>query len=142
MTLNTDDARPVIALTMGDPAGISPELTAKLIAMEDVRDAAHLVVIGDRRILDEGAQSAGLTLDLASATLETFESAGTQQHVFIDLAHLDPADVDRGEATLAGGTFATTNFRTALQLADTGPRAGGLLHAVQQEGNAFCLSGL
>ena len=43
-----------------------------------------------------------------------------EKHVFIDLAHLDPADVDRGEATLAGGTFATTNFRTALQLADKG----------------------
>jgi 4-hydroxythreonine-4-phosphate dehydrogenase len=118
MTLSANDARPVIALAMGDPAGISPELTAKLLSMDDIRDAAHLVVIGDRRILDEGAECAGLTLDLAPASLESFESAGTDRHVFIDLAHLDPADVDRGEATLAGGTFATTNFRTALQLAD------------------------
>jgi 4-hydroxythreonine-4-phosphate dehydrogenase len=112
--------RPVIALAMGDPAGISPELTARIIALDDIRAAAHLVVIGDRRILDEGARAAGLTLDLASSTLDAFEAAGDTRHVFVDLGHLDPADVVRGEATLAGGTFATTNFRTALELAHKG----------------------
>ena len=120
MTKSANAARPVIALAMGDPAGISPELTARLIALDDVRETAHLVVIGDRRILDEGAAAAGLTLDLETATLETFDKASGDRHVFIDLGHLDPADVARGEATLAGGTFATTNFRTALKLADEG----------------------
>jgi len=120
MTESAENVRPVIALAMGDPAGISPELTARIIALDDVKAAAHLVVIGDRRILDEGAKAAGLTLDLEPATLDTFQQAGRQRHVFIDLGHLDPADVARGEATLAGGTFATTNFRTALQLADEG----------------------
>ena len=120
MTKSANAARPVIALAMGDPAGISPELTARLIALDDVRETAHLVVIGDRRILDEGAAAAGLTLDLEPATLESFGKASGDRHVFIDLGHLDPADVARGEATLAGGTFATSNFRTALQLADQG----------------------
>ncbi len=118
MTNNTQ--RPVIALAMGDPAGISPELTARLLSLSDIRDAAHIVAIGDRRILDEGAACAGLTLDLASASLENFEAAGTARHVFIDLGHLSPDDVERGEATLAGGTFATRNFRTALELAHHG----------------------
>ncbi|MGV4791868.1 4-hydroxythreonine-4-phosphate dehydrogenase PdxA [Rhizobium sp. F40D2] len=120
MTNSGTETRPLIALAMGDPAGISPELTARLIAHDDVKEAARLVVIGDRRILDEGAEAAGLALDLAMATLEDFETASQDRHVFIDLGHLDPADVQRGEATLAGGTFATTNFRTALELADTG----------------------
>jgi 4-hydroxythreonine-4-phosphate dehydrogenase len=125
MTESAKDARPVIALAMGDPAGISPELTARIIALDDVKAAAHLVVIGDRRILDEGAKAASIDLDLETATLETFGAASGERHVFIDLAHLDPADVVRGEATLAGGTFATANFRTALQLADQG-KAGAV----------------
>jgi len=29
----TPDFRPTVALAMGDPAGISPELTAKLVAL-------------------------------------------------------------------------------------------------------------
>ncbi|MDP9810096.1 4-hydroxythreonine-4-phosphate dehydrogenase [Rhizobium tibeticum] len=120
MTCSGTETRPVIALAMGDPAGISPELTARLIALDDVRTAARLVVIGDRRILDESAKAVGLTLDLPMATLEDFGTVSAERHVFIDLGHLDPADVQRGEATLAGGAFATTNFRTALELADRG----------------------
>lgn len=116
----TKERRPVIALAMGDPAGISPELTARLLALSDIRDAAHIIAIGDRRILDEGARVAGVTLDLEAASLDALDNAGTARHVFVDLAHLDPADVVRGEATLAGGTFATRNFRTALELAHAG----------------------
>jgi 4-hydroxy-L-threonine phosphate dehydrogenase PdxA len=47
--------RPIIALAMGDPAGISPELTAKAIALPEIRAAAALVVIGDARVLAAGA---------------------------------------------------------------------------------------
>ena len=46
--------RPVIALAMGDPAGISPELTAKLLTLDEVVDKARIVVIGDLRVLDHG----------------------------------------------------------------------------------------
>jgi 4-hydroxy-L-threonine phosphate dehydrogenase PdxA len=109
--------RPVIALAMGDPAGVSPELTARLLALDDLREVAHIVAIGDRRILDEGAAAAGLELDLQSTALDSFEQQGSDKHAFIDLGHLDPADVKRGEATLVGGQFATRNFRTALELA-------------------------
>src|SRR5215211_187640 len=50
-----DETRPTIALAMGDPTGISPELTAKLLTLDEVRQAARIVVIGDRRVFDAGA---------------------------------------------------------------------------------------
>ncbi len=52
--------RPIIALAMGDPAGISPELTARLLALDEIVAAARIVVIGDRRVLDDGARVAGV----------------------------------------------------------------------------------
>lgn len=114
------DNRPVIALAMGDPAGISPELTAQLLALDDIKEKAYIVTIGDRRILDKGAREAGVELDLVSASLDDLAGLDRSKHAFVDLAHLAPEDVDRGEATLAGGTFATKNFRTALELAHAG----------------------
>lgn len=120
MLTDTHDNRPTIALAMGDPAGISPELTASLLALNDVRSKAHIVAIGDRRILDKGAYEAGVTLDLATASLDTLAGVGRSRHVFIDLVHLSPEDATRGEATLAGGNFATRNFRVALELAHSG----------------------
>jgi 4-hydroxy-L-threonine phosphate dehydrogenase PdxA len=112
--------RPVLALAMGDPAGISSELTARILSLPELGSAAHFVVIGDRRILEEGAAIANVGLDLDYRAANDFTTDPAERPVFVDLGHLDPADVTRGEATLAGGTFATANFRFALHLADEG----------------------
>jgi 4-hydroxythreonine-4-phosphate dehydrogenase len=116
---NQPRRKPVIALAMGDPAGISPELTAKLAALEDVREAAALIVIGDRRVFDQGARVAGVTPELKTiapdANLPVIDGA-----LFMDLAHLDPEMIERGVASKAGGDFALANYRHALTLARNG----------------------
>ena len=120
---HSDDRRhgkPVIALAMGDPAGISPELTAKLLALDDIRAAAQLMVYGDRRILAEGARVAGVGLDVAIVGPDAPLPVASDRPVLIDLGHLDPLDVTPATATLAGGRFATENFRRALRLAAAG----------------------
>jgi len=97
--------KPVIALAMGDPAGISPELTAKLVVLDEVRKAARVIVIGDRRVFDEGARIAGIKqIDCE----------------FEDLKHLDPATVKRGVASKAGGESALANYRRALRMVADG----------------------
>lgn len=53
--------RPRIALTAGEPAGIGPELVAR-IAREDL--GADLVVIADARLMAERARATGITLEL------------------------------------------------------------------------------
>lgn len=135
------ETRPVIALAMGDPAGISPELTARILALDDVRDAAHIIAIGDRRILDEGAKTAGLALELQNASLDDVGDAGVDRHVFVDLKNLDPEDVTRGEATLAGGRFATQNFREALMLAHSGRAQAVCFTPFNKKAMRFAYSG-
>ncbi len=112
--------KPLIALAMGDPAGISPELTARLLYSDEIRASARLIVIGDRRVFDEGARIAGLAGALPnvppSADLRTTGSDAA----FMDLGHLDPASVERGVASQAGGAFALENYRRALTLARDG----------------------
>jgi 4-hydroxythreonine-4-phosphate dehydrogenase len=111
--------KPVIALAMGDPAGISPELTARLAALEDIRNAADLIVIGDRRLFDEGARVAGVKPNLKTVAADANLSVA-QGAVFMDLAHLDPKTIERGVASKAGGEFALANYRHALTLARNG----------------------
>ena len=116
----TATTRPTIAFAMGDPAGISPELAAKVLALPEVRSAARLVVFGDRRILDEGARIAGTAADVSVVDDETAASQAQDGPVLVDLRNLAPAEVERGTATLAGGRFATENFRRALLAAKAG----------------------
>lgn len=114
-TLNASATRrPTLALAMGDPAGVSPELTAKLVALDEARAAARLVVIGDKRVFDAGAAVAG------SEAVFTVIGANEpippgDEPVFVDLAHLDPATIERGVASREGGAFALANYRHALQ---------------------------
>ena len=97
--------KPVIALAMGDPAGISPELTAKVLALKEVREAARIVVVGDRRIYDDGARVAGLA---------------ASPDEFVDLKHADPAGIRCGVAVKAGGESALANYRHALRMVADG----------------------
>jgi 4-hydroxythreonine-4-phosphate dehydrogenase len=121
---------------MGDPAGISPELTAKLLALDEVVDKARIVVIGDRRVLDDGARIAAVKLDLVSASPDADFSKDERAPAFIDLGHLDPASVPRSTATAEGGQFALTNYRHALTMGRDG-RAMRLAHPVYDDEISF-----
>src|SRR6202165_248833 len=53
---------PRIGITMGDPAGIGPEVVLKAVAEDDVRQTRVPVIIGDAQLLAHTAR----TLDLQS----------------------------------------------------------------------------
>lgn len=121
MSTKTATRRPTIALAMGDPAGVSPELTAKLLGLDEIRSAASIVVFGDLRILEQGAQIAGVKLDIDVLEADPDNNYdATLRPVFVDLKHLAPSAVTPGEATPAGGAYAIENFRRALSMANEG----------------------
>jgi 4-hydroxythreonine-4-phosphate dehydrogenase len=116
---------PTIAVAMGDPAGISPELLARLLVETDIRPKARFVIFGDKRILDGGAATGKVAPDVEIVTSETAVPGRADKPILVDLANLDPADVTPRTATLAGGRFATDNFRRALRYAASG-KAGAV----------------
>lgn len=114
------DTPPTVAVAMGDPSGISPELTARILAESDLRDSARLVVFGDKRLLDQGIADSGVDPQVEVVADGAALPAGGERPVFVDLKNHDPAALERGKATLAGGKAATENFRRALRFAAEG----------------------
>ena len=55
-------ARPTVAVTIGDPAGIGPEIVVRALVEEPVRRAASVVVVGDRGILERAMEVTGVRL--------------------------------------------------------------------------------
>jgi len=111
---------PRIAFVMGDPAGISNELAARLLSDAGMtRDCATLV-IGDRRILALGETATGRSV--ATTTVASPAQARDEAGAIdlLDLGHGDPAAIRPAEASSAGGAFALRNFRTGLELARAG----------------------
>jgi 4-hydroxythreonine-4-phosphate dehydrogenase len=111
---------PTIALVMGDPAGIGPELMARLLSDPDVLGEVAVVAIGDRRVFAEGARIAGVRLDPSVIGRDEPFEAVAGRVVLIDTANLDPEQITRGVASGAGGHSALENFSLALDLARAG----------------------
>jgi 4-hydroxythreonine-4-phosphate dehydrogenase len=100
--------KPVIALTLGDPAGIGTELIARLLALPEVATLAHVVLVGDRWLWDEGQRIAGVqtaTQDVASLA-EVRTRADTSVPAFFAMDTVSAALVQRGQVGAAGGKAA------------------------------------
>jgi len=57
---------PRIAVTMGDPAGVGPEIAVKVHAAAEVYSLCRPVVYGDRRILERAAALLGSPVEIAA----------------------------------------------------------------------------
>ena len=110
---------PTIALFTGDPAGIGPELVAKVLAAPASLPAARIVVIGQRVGLAEAARAAGITADLP-----VFEpgNASEARPAVTRLAWYgwDAPAFARGRANTDNGRYMLDSLRAALDLAGSG----------------------
>ena len=111
--------KPVIAHLIGCPAGIAPELSARMLADAEIHAGARIIAIGDKRILDYGAGIAGVSPDLPVIGEHDAIPPG-QGAVFIDVKRLDAVDIKVGTLHKAHGDAAMANFRKALDLAVKG----------------------
>lgn len=113
MSENERDGRPVIGITMGDPAGIGPEVTLKALLNEAVDRVCRPVIIGDARFLHDCARSLGL-----NAVLRPFDRDAASPHDAVevfDLANVDPT-VASGVESEAGGRAAAQYIEASVGL--------------------------
>ncbi|HHT87572.1 MAG TPA: 4-hydroxythreonine-4-phosphate dehydrogenase PdxA [Clostridiales bacterium] len=56
--------KPLIAVPIGDPAGIGPEIVVKSIANKDVFQAARCIIIGDKKIIEDAIAFTKISLKI------------------------------------------------------------------------------
>src|SRR6266702_2091284 len=97
--------KPRIAVLLGDPAGIGPELIARLLAKAENRARADLLIIGDRRELETGMEIAGqrFDYDVVKSAGAAFTQPGTPS--LIDFRLPDDAPYARAACTERGGRY-------------------------------------
>jgi 4-hydroxythreonine-4-phosphate dehydrogenase len=108
--------RPIIAITMGDAAGVGPEVVVKALARSEVYEACRPFVIGDLGRLSRAVEITGVKLDLRSVPGP--ESAGFSLGVVdcVDFG-LIPADLPFGELSPVAGDAAFRYIERAVALA-------------------------
>ena len=119
---------PLLGLMLGDATGIGPEQCARVLADGRLSDAARLVVVGDARVLQQGARDAGV--ELAWRTYPAPEAIDwTQREIpLLDLANLDPARIPRGQVSPESGRSTGETLAVMVDLALSG-RIDGITFA-------------
>lgn len=112
--------RPLVGLTMGDPAGIGPEIIVKALQAAEVYEISRPVVIGDRGVLKKAARVVGIEARLNAVRRP---SEGRFEHGTIDLLPReseDLADLAWGTVQPRAGRAAFDAIKTAIELAMAG----------------------
>ncbi|MCH8817725.1 MAG: 4-hydroxythreonine-4-phosphate dehydrogenase PdxA [Chloroflexi bacterium] len=118
-------SKPILAITLGDPAGVGPEVTAKAFPHEVGLGRSIPLVVGDARVMSDAASR--WAPEWSVAAIETPEEAATSgarsgERVIpvIDLHNCDPARVKIGEVDPYTGNAAYEYVVKAAHLAMDG----------------------
>jgi 4-hydroxythreonine-4-phosphate dehydrogenase len=113
---------PLLAITLGDPAGVGPEIILKALQSESVYAACRPLVIGDRRILERAAGFLGLPNPHFALVGEN-PSAAPYAHGMVTLLDLHNAPADAcpvGKVSAPAGRSAVEYVFRACDLALSG----------------------
>ncbi|MCX2712912.1 4-hydroxythreonine-4-phosphate dehydrogenase PdxA [Mycolicibacterium sp. J2] len=110
---------PVVAVTMGDGAGIGPEVIVPALLDPATQARCNPVVIGDAKRLAQAAALLGSTADIATVATVADAHQATGRINVIDLDLL-PDDLAWGQLSAAAGHAAYEYIRVASELAVRG----------------------
>lgn len=112
--------RPRLGITIGDPAGIGPEVSLKALSSGDINSDCIPILIGDAQYLHHWAKVFGLpqisiTIDRNSAIPDSLdEPAIYDLQNLSGFRTLDEMGVDSGEAGRAAGSYIEAGVRLCM----------------------------
>ena len=124
-----------LAITMGDPAGIGPEIIARLFSRHD---AGGAIVIGDCEAMRRAAALVGADLAIAPIDRPNVDTK-TGTIPVLQTATLPP-DLETGVVSQAAGVAAYAYIERAIRLASAGDIAGMVTAPIHKE--ALKLAGI
>lgn len=112
-------SRPIVLVTMGDPAGIGPEIIIKALGEPEIHALCRPIVIGDAARMRSAARLCGIDVDVRPTTSPSGAVGAPGAIDVIDLANVPP-DLPFGELSGVAGAAAYAYVATAVQLALAG----------------------
>jgi len=96
--------RPIIAITMGDPSGIGPEIIVKALQSPDVAKICVPLVLGDRLALERALAICGSALKIREVAVAGDARAVPEGNIpLLALSQLAEADMPYGAPSIAAG---------------------------------------
>jgi 4-hydroxythreonine-4-phosphate dehydrogenase len=111
------DDLPILGITMGDAAGVGPEVTVMALMKEEIRARARMVVLGDASVIEDAARIVGCTLPVrAIDEIRPDELSGDAIWV-LDFKNRPVGSLTRGKVDAVNGKAAFEYIDGAVTLA-------------------------
>lgn len=125
--------RPTIAVTMGDPAGVGPEIALKAALEPHVRDKCRPVIVGSLSVLE--AVAAALDIPCRLEPFSSSEPLGGEPLPVevVDLANCRPGEFEMGRVSPLCGRAAADYVEKAVEMALHGLAAAVVTAPVHKE---------
>lgn len=110
--------RPLIGITLGDPAGIGPEITVKALASHSLYEKCCPLVVGDAGVLKNAVQMVGMT----KIQINAIEKPSDGRYIpgcidVIDMKCVDTDSLQIGKVSAAAGEAAFQYVKKVIELA-------------------------
>ena len=109
--------RPIVGLTMGDPAGVGPEVVVRALAERDIYERCRPVVVGDLATVERTVAGIGLPLRAALVAGPGEATFGYGLIEVIQATTDDLTDIKMGTVSAAAGKAAVQCVFKAVELA-------------------------
>lgn len=112
--------KPIIGISMGDPASIGPEVTIKAVATKKIQDNCKPIIIGDANLLNQVIKITNSKIKLN--IIKSVEEAQFRKNI-IDVFDMKNVDLDNfkfGEVSAKSGNAAFQNVVKLIELALSG----------------------
>ncbi|MGH3312880.1 MAG: 4-hydroxythreonine-4-phosphate dehydrogenase PdxA [Streptomyces sp.] len=128
----TDRQPPVLAVTLGDPAGIGPEITARTLADPASASIARGLAVGDAAVLRRAVGVCGLNVrvNAVGSPGEARFEPGTIDVLDLGIA---PDDLEWGKVSPVAGRSAVAAIETATRIALDGEVDGIVTSPINKE---------
>jgi len=128
MPVNSMSPIPPLAVLLGDPAGIGPEMAARLLSNPSNLNAFPLLIIGDECVWEDAQRVAGARIDTQVVRDINDISPASGQVPLLDIDALGGQLPERGQSTELAGRASFLALERAIDLVSEG-RASGILFA-------------
>jgi len=125
------DNRPLIALTIGDPAGVGPEIAARALAESSTHELMRPLLVGDAEVMGQVVSGAELDLDVRPIAAADELSGEPGVVEVLDLDNVD--DVTFGAVDPQCGRAAVAYIERACELARDGDVDGIVTGPISKE---------
>ncbi|MEG5264782.1 4-hydroxythreonine-4-phosphate dehydrogenase PdxA [Pseudomonas sp. JDS28PS106] len=109
-----------IAMVLGDPAGIGPELIARLLGDPQVRSQANVILIADEGEMRRGMDIAGLEFPYRPVSSLDELAFSDDVPLFYDYRGETSGDFARSQASAQGGRYCLDTLKLAVESTASG----------------------